>query len=152
MKKLLFILLLCPMMLFISCKDSGSNSSVEQNSNEALINQDIEVSNADFPAKVDFATTIMHVSNDGDCVTYHYEVDESMLDFDAFIANIDHFREEQKVNLVASGATNPDIVTFAGLLNKTGKAMRHEYKGNQTGRVVSFEYSSDELHEMFGDE
>ena len=63
MKKLLFVLLLCPLMVMTSCRDSsGSNNKAK----ELLLANDIKAANDQFPMQVDYATTALSVALEGD--------------------------------------------------------------------------------------
>lgn len=147
MKKLLFVLLLCPLMVMTSCRDSsGSNNKAK----ELLLVNDIKAANEQFPMQVDYATTALSVALEGDYVVYSYEVNESLVD----MADLDpeSFKKQLKNNFTAAYKTQPDYHMSMSLVKETEKSLRYKYKGSLSGKTIAIDFSNAELHEMFEDE
>ena len=147
MKKLLFILMLCPLMMITSCKDNA-NTSAGKNSKEILLDKEIEASNAMFPMQVDIATTLKSVSRDGKVVTYEYEIDESVLEFETLTAKEETYRSQLESQLAALSKPNAEMYAFVSILKETDCGLRYLYKGNLTGKTMAIEFTSDELKKL----
>lgn len=150
MKKLFFLLMICPLMMITSCKDNA-NSNVSADSVEALIDQEIEATNKQFPMQVDAATTLVSMSRQGDIVKYDYIIDESAVDFETFKAGKDSFKDRLKNDIIVLCLPSSELRAFFTLLRDSGKVLRYEYKGNPSGQTMSIDFSNDELHDIVKD-
>ena len=139
MKKVFFILLLLPLLLVTSCKDN-TGSGLSADSKEALLDKEIAASVAQFPMQVDDATTLVLLSRDGNVVTYDYVLDESKMNFDEFIANKESFKAQLRNNIVVVCTPSSD------------KELHYRYTGKPSGRLVTIEFSNDEIKELIKDE
>ena len=147
MKKILFILMLCPLLMISSCKDNA-NTNPSANSKEILLDKEIEASNAQFPVQVDDATTLMSLSRDGNIVTYEYEIDESAFDFETFTAQKESFKSQLEKQIAVLSTPNSEVYVFMSLLKDTGNSLRYLYKGNRSGKTMVIEFSNDELKQI----
>ena len=137
-------------MMITSCKDSSNTSSVAT-TKDLILDQEIEVFNAQFPVKMDNASTLVSLTRDGDVVTYEYEIDESVFDFEKFIAQKDTFRSQLENQITATSTPNSEFYAFVSLLRDTDKALHYLYKGIPSGKTVVIEFSNDELKKMIKD-
>ena len=158
MKKLLLLLMLCPLMMISSCKDNAENTSDANNvadtatvSKEMLLDQEIKATNDQLPFQVDEATTLLSVVKDSECVVYEYSVNEGDMDFKQFINNIEDFRNNIKNQIIAMSTPDSEVYAFMSLLRDTGRDLRYQYTGNQSGKVTTIEFTNDELQEMIKD-
>lgn len=147
MKKLFFLLMICPLMMLTSCKDNKGSNAKE----ELLLEQEMKATNAQLPMQVDVATTLMSVTIDGDMVTYKYLVDEDAMDYAQFIDQREQFRNDLKKQIVAMSTPNSEMHAFMSLLKVTGKDLRYQYKGNRSGMITTIDFPNDELQEMIKD-
>ncbi len=150
MKKLFLLLLICPLMMLTSCKDNGK-SSLRADSANALIDQEIEATNAQFPMQIDVATTLVSTSRQGDIVAYHYILDESEVDFDTFNASKESFKNRLRNDLTVICLPSSEVHALFALLRDSGKVLRYEYKGKPSGRTMSIDFSNEELHKIIKD-
>lgn len=151
MKKLFVILLIFPLMMVTSCKDN-SGSGMSADSKDALLDKEIEASVSQFPMQVDNATTLVLLSRDGRIVTYDYVLDESVMNFDEFIANKESFKEQLRNNIVVVCTPPSSFRPFMTLLRDTDKELHYRYKGKTSGRSVTIVFSNDEIKELIKDE
>ena len=136
-------------MMVTSCRDNANtNTNMDVATKDALIDQEIEASNAQLPMQVDYATTLLAMSRDDSIVTYQYELDENEVEFEDIFANQVSFRADLKEKLTAGSETDLELNAFLTLLSETGKVLRYSYTGNLSGQVVSLEFSNDEIKEM----
>ena len=147
MKKLLFILMLCPLLMITSCKDNAKTGT-DANSMEILLDKEIAASNAQFPVKVDFATTLKSLSRDGNIVTYEYEIDENAFDFDSLAAEKERFRSQLENQIAIMSTPNSEVYVFMTMLRDTGNELRYLYKGNPSGKTMVIEFTNDELKKI----
>lgn len=147
MKKLFYILLLFPLLMITSCKDN-TNTSTGADSKDVLLDKEIAASNAQFPVKVDDATTLMSLSRDGNIVTYEYEIDESAFDFETFMAQKERFKSQLENQIAVLSTPNSEVYVFMSLLKDTGNSLRYLYKGNRSGKTMVIEFSNDELKQI----
>lgn len=156
MKKFLLILMFCPLLMVMSCRDNTATSSetapsTNANSMEAALEKEIYASNAQMPMQVDYATTLRSVTRDGNVVTYEYGIDESVFDFDDIIARNEEFKANLKDQIKLMSTPDSEVYTFMSLLQKTGKDLRYLYKGNSTGKTMTIVITNDELQELIRD-
>lgn len=159
MKKLLFILMLCPLMMITSCKDNaekgnnGNNATDTTNpvTKEMLLAQEIKASNELFPMQVEEGTTLLSLIKDGNHVIYEYSVDEDIMDFKPFIENKEGIKNNIKNQIITMNTPNSEAHAFMSLVRDTGKDLRYQYTGNKSGKVAIFEFTNDDLHEMITD-
>lgn len=144
MKKLFFILLLCPLMILTSCKDN-SKVNVGADAKELLLDQEIEKTKDIFPMQIDNATTLVSMKRDGDIVSYEYVFDENERAFDGQEA----FKKQLRDNLVFVSQSATELYAFMTLLRDTGKTLRYDYKGMQTGKSIVIDFTNEDLHEIF---
>ena len=149
MKKLYFILMLCPLMWFTSCSDSSNSGS--KASDLELLDKEIEATNAQLPMQIDYVTTFLEVSRSFGVVTYKYEIDENEIDFDDMQAHKVSFRAGLKGNLTSMCVPGSDLYAFLSLMSKAGAVLQYEYKGNLTGKIFTIEFSKDEIQAMLKD-
>lgn len=158
MRKLLFLLLLLPLLFVTSCSntgDSSTNSSTNATAPSSSANQllmaldrEIEASNAQMPMKVDYATNLLSLTRDGDNVTYVYEIDESSFDFEDMIADKESFKNQLKNQISLLSTPDNEVYAFMSLLRDTGKNLRYVYKGNTSGKTMTIEFANSELKEL----
>ena len=147
MKKLFLILMIVPLMMATSCKDSAKTGS-NANTKEALLDQEIKASNAQLPAQMDYVLTLMTLYRDGDIVIYEYKFDEHKVSYDDMLVNQEKFRTQIKEGLVAESMPNSEFHAFLSLMRDTGKSLRYKYTGSLTGQEILFEFSNDEIKEL----
>ena len=146
MKKLFFLLMLCPLLMVVSCKDNTGSAS-----NEALLDKEIAASNKNMPMQVDNATTLLSLSRDGDVVTYEYVIDENAMDYAQFIDQKEKFRINLKNQIIALSTPDSELYGFMSLIKATGKNLRYQYKGNRSGLITTIDFPNDEIQEMIKD-
>ncbi len=153
MKKLLFLLMLCPLMMITSCKDNAekANNTTKTTTKEMLLAQEIKATNDQLPIQVDEATTLLSVSKLGEYVIYEYSVNEGDMDFKQFIEHIEDFRNNIKDQIITMSTPNTEVYAFMSLIRDTGRDLRYQYTGNLTGKVTTIEFTNDDLHEMIKD-
>ena len=152
MKKLVFAMMLCPVLLLMaSCTGSTDNagstvSSVSDAGGSEMekLDADLRISNAQMPMKVDYATTLLSITRDGHVVTYHYEVDEDAVAFEDLVEYQEDFRTNLKKEIKGASA----VTDFVSLVLDAGCELCYEYKGNQSGRTMELEFGKDELETM----
>ena len=153
MKKLLFLLMLCPLMMITSCRDNAekANNATETVSKEMLLVQEIKAFQDQLPMQVDEATTLLSIFKEGEHVIYEYSVDEDDMDFKQFIEHKEEFRNNIKKQIMAMNTPDSEVYAFMSLLRDTGKGLRYQYAGNLSGKVTIIEFSNDDLQEMIKD-
>ena len=153
MKKLLFLLTLCPLMIITSCKDNAekADNATETVSKEMMLVQEIKAFNDQLPTQVDKATTLLSVSMSGEYVVYEYSVDEDDMDFGQFIEHKEDFRNNIKNYIITMSTPDSEVYAFMSLIRDTGKDLRYQYAGNLSGKVTIIEFSNDDLQEMIKD-
>lgn len=156
MKKLLFLLMLCPLMMITSCKDNvekadNAATAAENVSKEKLLEQEIKATNEQLPIQVDEATKLLSVSKHGEYVIYEYSVNEGDMAFKQFIDHKEDFKNNIKDQIIAMSSPNSEVYAFMSLIRDTGRDLRYQYTGNLTGKVTTIEFTNDDLHEMIKD-
>lgn len=153
MKKLLLILMLCPLMMITSCKDNAekANNSFETASKEMLLAQEIMASNEQFPVQVEVGTTLLSLTKYENHVIYEYTVDEDITDFKPFIENKEQIKNNIKNQIIAMNIPNTEAHAFMSLVRDTGNDLRYQYTASKSGKVATFEFTNDDLHEMIKD-
>lgn len=143
--------MICPLMMLTSCRDNA-NSNVGANSIDALIDQEIEATNKQFPMQIDNATTLLSMSRDGNVVTYNYSIDEGVLDFDEFTAHEVSFKEQLRNNIIVASSPSTEFHAFLILLRDSDKELHYRYKGNRSGKTMAVGFSNDDIKSLIRDE
>ena len=141
-------------MMVTSCKGNvnGGTKTDPKEAKELLIDKDIEETNTQFPMQVDIATTAVSVSREGDVVIYHFEVNEGLLEIESLIENQETMKSELKKSLLDVLNQDASFREIMNLLKETGKSLKYEYKGINTGKTLEIEFFNAEIGEMLGEE
>lgn len=139
MKKLFFVLMLCPLlMLMASCTGSTGNSKYK------ALDAEIELANQQMPMQMTHAITLTGMLRDGFVVSYVYEVNEEVLTLDNFIADETAF----KANMVNEIVNNTEVVRFFTLIADAGCDLQYVYNGSHSGKTTIISFTNAELKEM----
>jgi len=144
MKKLFFVLMLCPLLMLTmpSCSGgTGSTNSGTDKTKMELLDKEIDLSNHQMPMQVDFATTLMSLKRQSMTVSYQYVVDEDAIDMDEVIANQRPF----KTTLENQITTVKEAKYFASMVADAGCDLHFVYDGNHSAKNVTIEFTNAEL-------
>ena len=117
-------------------------------SKEELLDWDIEATNSLLPKKLDYVTTLVSLTRDGDVVTYTYEIDENELDMATVIAGKKQLKETLASQIAELNSPTSTAQTFMRLLRGAGKDLHYVYQGNESGQSLEIEFTNSELNEM----
>ena len=121
-------------------------------SQEEILDWQIESSNAILPQQVDEVTTLLVLEKDGEDVSYIYEIDDVAMDFNAFKANQEEFRENLKETITQlSNAPQSSFKAFLKLLCRNNKNLCYTYRGKTTEQKVTLRFTNSELRDITKD-
>ena len=117
-------------------------------SREELLDWEIQATNSTLPRQLDYVTTLVSLSRDGNVVAYTYEIDEDELDMSMMIDGQDQMRAGIAAQIATLNSPTSSAQTFMRLLREGGKDLHYIYKGNKTGTVLEIKFTNNELLDL----
>ena len=109
---------------------------------------EIQATNSTLPRQLDYVTTLVSLSRDGNVVAYTYEIDEDELDMSMMIDGQDQMRAGIAAQIATLNSPTSSAQTFMRLLREGGKDLHYIYKGNKTGTVLEIKFTNNELLDL----
>ncbi|WP_308769732.1 hypothetical protein [uncultured Bacteroides sp.] len=122
-------------------KEAMESTEEDRNPME-LLKQQVEITNVQFPMKVDQGMTITKLTIEGWYVVYNVEIDESLYSIEAIASSL----TEVKENIVAElDKTDPAIQSFLEACKRANKGVAYKYIGKDSGKSCMVKIPASEL-------
>lgn len=122
-------------------KEAMESTEEDRNPIE-LLKQQVEITNVQFPMKVDQGMTITKLTIEGWYVVYNVEIDESLYSIEAIASSL----TEVKENIVAElDKTDPAIQSFLEACKRANKGVAYKYIGKDSGKSCMVKIPASEL-------
>ncbi len=118
------------------------NSTNGDSDPDAVLENEVEVTNAQMPMEAGNGITITQLTIDGDYVIYDCSVDEDLISVEAIQESADEVKETLKQEL---SADEPASVMFIQMCKNAGKGIGYRYIGNQSGEECLVTIETSEL-------
>lgn len=117
-------------------------NSTDEKDPEAVLEAQVETTNAQCPMQIAPGMIITHLSIEGDCVVYNVECDESSYSIAAIRSNKEQAKQEIKNSIDSS---DPTMAMFIKICKDAEKGIAYKYIGDTSEETCVIKISESEL-------